>query len=89
MKNVLVTAVLFILIFSCKKSSDCYTCTSTFNVTHRDTVESVSWSVSDTKELCDMTESAIRKYEADNNDTLVEVNGTVTTTTIVITKCDK
>ncbi len=88
MKNVLVILILFILIFSCKKNQHCYTCTSTFNVTHRDSVESVSWSVSDTKELCDMTESAINKYEADNNDTLVEVSGTVTTTTIIMTKCD-
>jgi DNA replicative helicase MCM subunit Mcm2 (Cdc46/Mcm family) len=87
MKNISVLFFLIILFLSCNKKSDCYTCITKFDVTHRDSVESVSWSVSDTKERCDMTEEMIRKFENDNADTLVEISGTVTTTTIISTKC--
>jgi DNA replicative helicase MCM subunit Mcm2 (Cdc46/Mcm family) len=89
MKNILALFILIFLFFSCQKKPDCYSCKTTFNVTHRDSVESVSWSVSDTKDFCDMTEDRIREYEARNTDTLVEVSGTVTTTTISSTKCTK
>ncbi len=75
------------MFFSCHKRTDCYTCKTTFDVTHRDSVESISWSVSDTKDMCDMTEEKIRKFEIENADTLVEINGPVTTTTIVSTEC--
>jgi hypothetical protein len=34
-----------------------------------------------------MTEEGIRKFEAEKADTVVEINGTVTTTTIYYTKC--
>jgi len=87
MKNITVLFFMIVLFLSCQKRSDCYTCKTTFDVTHRDSVESVSWSVSDTKKMCDMTEEGIRKFEAEKADTVVEINGTVTTTTIYYTKC--
>jgi hypothetical protein len=87
MRNIFVLLVLICLLFSCQKRTDCYACKTTFYVTHRDSVESVSWSVDDTKELCDMTEEKIRQFEIDNADTLIEISGTVTTTTIISTEC--
>ena len=89
MKNILVLVILIFLFYCCENKSDCYNCKITFDVTHRDSVESVSWSVSDTKEMCDMTDDQIREFEVQNMDTLVEVSGTVTTTTITSAKCTR
>jgi hypothetical protein len=86
MKNIFIF-ILIVVLFSCSKKPDCYKCILTFDVTHRDSVESVSWTVTDEQTLCEMTESKIREFELNNKDTTVYVSGTVTTTTISSAKC--
>lgn len=80
-------AILVLILFSCEKKSGCYTCTTKFDVTHSDSTEIVTWSVSDTKDFCDKTGEQIRQYEKDNTTTTTYVNDGVRTTTKSTTNC--
>lgn len=79
--------ILTAVILSCEKKSVCYECTTTFRVTHTDPSESVSWTVSDTKILCDMTEEQIVEFEINGTDTTSYENDGVITRTISSTEC--
>ncbi len=80
--------ILFVwLLFSCNNDPGCYECTTTFEIIVNDGEKEESYTVSDTREMCDKTEAEIRQYELDNSDTTVYYNGNMRIDTITVTKC--
>lgn len=82
--------ILFALfLFSCKKDPGCFRCTTTITINIKDGNESNSWSASDTRSKCDVTESEIREYEISNTDSVTYINGSVRIDTVTIMVCKK
>ncbi|MDX9947247.1 MAG: hypothetical protein RBS38_07770 [Bacteroidales bacterium] len=80
--------VLFaMLLFSCNNDSDCYECTTTFEIIVNDSEKIESYTVSAKREMCNSTEAEIRQYELDNSDTTVYYNGNMRIDTLMVTKC--
>jgi hypothetical protein len=88
MRKVLII-LLAVFLFSCNKDPDCYKCTTKITVTIKEGEESNSWSVSDTRSKCDLTENAIREYEINNTGSVTYINGGVRIDTVTITFCTK
>ncbi|MFZ2338618.1 MAG: hypothetical protein WAW07_02720 [Bacteroidales bacterium] len=76
-----------LLLFSCNNDSDCYECTTTFEIIVRDGEKTESYSVSDTRKMCNSTETEIRLYELENSDTTEFYNGNMRIDTLMVTKC--
>lgn len=80
--------ILFVLLlFSCNNDSDCYECTTTFKIIVNDGEKEESYTVSDTREKCNITEAEIRQYELDNSDTTTFYNPPMRIDTLKLTKC--
>ena len=80
--------ILFVLLlFSCNNDSDCYECTTTFEIIVNDSEKIESFSVSASREMCNSTETEIRLYELENSDTTVYINGKMRIDTLKVTKC--
>ncbi len=80
--------ILFVLLFfSCNNDSGCYECTTTFKIIVNDGEKEESYTVSDTREMCDKTEAEIRQYELENSDTTTYYNGNMRIDTLTLTKC--
>ena len=81
--------ILFSLfIFSCRDHSR-YECTTTITVTITDPEGKNSWSASDDRRKCDVTESEIREFEIANTDSVTYFNGPVRIDTVTVTLCSK
>ena len=80
--------VLFaLLLFSCNNDSDCYECTTTFEIIVNDSEKIESYSVSATRNMCNSTKDEIRLYELENSDTTIYINGKMRIDTLKVTKC--
>jgi hypothetical protein len=86
-KVLLFIFVLFLI--CCRKEPDCYECTTTFTVTYTDPEGSDSWSASDTRTKCGVTEDEIREYEKNYTDTITFTSGPLRIDTVMITVCIK
>lgn len=86
----LLPLILTLIVFSCReKETDCFSCTTTFTIYARYGSESQTISISDTREVCDMTEDQIREYERYNSDTTVYINGDVRLDSMMVTLCTR
>jgi hypothetical protein len=81
--------IIFFLIFlySCNLNQTCYDCTTTISITIKDSGGTDTFSVSDTKSKCDLTESEIRAYEAACTDSVTYINGETRIDTVMVTIC--
>lgn len=80
---------MLIVLVSCNKKQDCFECTTTITVKTKYLSQTESWSISDTRDFCDLTEEKIREYEKNNTDTISEVVGDTVITKITLTRCTK
>jgi ABC-type metal ion transport system substrate-binding protein len=87
--NKVLTILLALFLFSCKQDQSCYKCTTTITITITESEETNSWSVSDERSNCDLTESKIREYEIANTDSVTYINGQVRIDTVTVTTCKK
>jgi hypothetical protein len=78
-----------LLLFSCNQDQTCYDCTTTITITIKDSGGKDSFSVSDIRSKCDVTDSEIRAYETANTDSVTYINGDVRIDTVIITVCKK
>jgi hypothetical protein len=78
-----------LLLFSCNQDQTCYDCTTTITITIKDSGGKDSFSVSDTRSKCDVSDSEIRAYETANSDSVTYINGDVRIDTVIITVCKK
>jgi len=88
MKKVL-TILFTLFLFSCKQDQSCYECTTTITVTITDSEGKNTWSASDDRTRCDVTESEIREFEIANTDSVTYINGQVRIDTVTVTLCTK
>jgi hypothetical protein len=78
-----------LLLFSCNQDQTCYDCTTTITITIKDSGGKDSFSVSDIRSKCDVTDSEIRAYETANTDSVTYINGDVRIDTVIMTVCKK
>jgi hypothetical protein len=78
-----------LFLFSCKLDQTCYTCTTTFTITIKDSGGTDTFSIEDTRSKCDVTESEIRAFETANSDSVTYINGDVRIDTVFVTTCKK
>jgi hypothetical protein len=86
-KVIIIIFTLFLL--SCNKDQNCYTCTTTFTITIKDSGGTDSFTISDSRNKCDFTGSEIREFEKNNSDTVTYVNGELRIDTVTITVCKR
>lgn len=83
------TIILALFLFSCNQDQTCYECTTTFTITIKDSGGTDTFSISDTRSKCDVTESEIRAFETANSDSVTYINGEVRIDTVFVTTCKK
>ena len=88
MKKVIII-IFTLLLFSCNKDQTCYSCTTTFTITIKDSGGTDSFTISDSRTKCNFTESEIREFEKDNSDTVTYINGELRLDTVTVTVCRK
>jgi predicted peptidase len=88
MKEVFIM-ILALFLFSCNRDQTCYSCTTTFTVTIKDSGGIDSFSISDTRSKCDVNENEIREFEKNNSDSVTYINGELRIDTVTVTVCKR
>ena len=88
MKEALII-IFTLFLLSCNKDQKCYSCTTTFTITIRDSGGTDSFSIADTRSKCDFNESEIREFEKNNSDTVTFINGELRIDTVTVTVCKR
>jgi len=88
MKPILIF-IFSVFLFSCNRDQSCYDCTTTITVTITDPEGKNTWSASDDRRKCDLTENEIREFEIANTDSVTYFNGPVRIDTLTVTLCTK
>jgi len=84
--SIILSALFF---FSCNPDPSCFDCTTTITITITDPEGKNTWSASDDRRKCDVTESEIREFEKANTDSVTYINGPVRIDTVTVTLCSK
>lgn len=83
------TIIFALFLFSCNQDQTCYECTTTLTITIKDSGGTDSFSISDIRSKCDVTESEIRAFETANTDSVTYINGELRIDTVTVTICKR
>jgi uncharacterized lipoprotein YajG len=78
-----------LFLFSCNQDQTCYECTTTFTISITDSGGTDTFSISDKRSKCDVTESEIKAFETAHTDSVTYINGDVRIDTVYVTTCKK